>query len=127
MPDTWLGRLRSRIPLKLRKRRHIGHSRDVSWRIAQRDWRRTRRSASSAFSRCSGRQRHGLSSYVERLVPDRWCTRPQAAGLLQPSSGFKDHGLPDLEGRGWEEFLWRGEPFGFHVRSQPKLKARSRW
>ena len=28
--------------------------------------------------------------------------------------------LPDLDALGWEEFVWRGAPFAFHVRSHPK-------
>jgi hypothetical protein len=27
-----------------------------------------------------------------------------------------------LVARGWEEFVWSDRPFGFHVRSQPKVK-----
>ena len=63
-------------------------------------------------------------------VPDRAAASrplvpgPQASRVTSARTGFKDQGLADLDERGWEEFLWRGEPFGFHVRSQPKLKGK---
>ena len=122
---TLLGRVRrlkTPDPLKLRKRRHIGRSRDVSWRIAQ-------RVASEPQARFECIQpvfrphRRGLQYLIERLLPDRWCLVPKRQGYFS-EMGFKEQGLTDLDGRGWEEFLWRGEPFGFHVRAQPKLKGR---
>ena len=68
-------------------------------------------------------QRGDFQFRIERLLPDRWCLVPKRPGYFS-ETGFRDRGLADLEGRGWEEFLWRGEPFGFHVRSQPKLKRK---
>ena len=65
----------------------------------------------------------GFQYRIERLLPDRWCLVPKRPGYFS-ESGFSEQGLADLDRRGWEEFLWRGEPFGFHVRSQPKLKGK---
>jgi hypothetical protein len=110
-------------PLKLRKRRYVGSSRDVSWRIAQ----RVGAAEPSVRVEClqpvfrPGRQ--GFQDHVERLLPDRLSLVPKRRGYFSERR-FQDHGLPDLEARGWEEFLWRGEPFGFHVRSQPKVKGK---
>lgn len=36
---------------------------------------------------------------------------------------FRDFGLPDLRELGWEEFMWRGRPFGFHVRRAKKSEV----
>jgi hypothetical protein len=36
------------------------------------------------------------------------------------SLSFADYQLPDFKKYGCEEFLWRNQPFGFHVRSFPK-------
>jgi hypothetical protein len=29
--------------------------------------------------------------------------------------GFREHGFPSVTDHAWEEHVWRGEPFGFHV------------
>ena len=118
----WLGQIKLPDPLKFRKRRHIGQSRDVSWRIAQRVAAEpsVRVECLQPVFRPSGR---GLVHQVERLLPDRLCLVPKRPDYFTEQR-FKDHGLPDLDSRGWEEFQWRGEPFGFHVRSQPKLKGK---
>lgn len=115
-----LGRIKLPDPLKLRKRRHIGMSRDVSWRIQHRyagDPRVRTECLQPVFRPALSR----LRRRGEGLLPDRWSLLPQRPGYFV-ERGFKDLGLPDLDQRGWEEFLWRGRPFGFHVRSQPKLK-----
>lgn len=107
-------------PLKLRKRRHIGTARDVSWRIQHRyaDDRMVRTECVQPVFRPALSR---LRRQVETLLPDRWSLIPQRPGYFS-ENGFKELGLPDLDRFGWEEFLWRGHAFGFHVRSQPKLK-----
>jgi hypothetical protein len=108
-------------PLKLRKRRHIGTSRDVGCRIAARlaTEPHLRTECLQPVFRPQGQR---LARCADWLLPDSLSLVPKRRGYFS-ETGFRAHGLPDLEGRGWEEFLWRGEPFGFHVRSQPKLKA----
>ncbi len=32
--------------------------------------------------------------------------------------GFKERGYPDFRGLGWEEFIWKDEPFAFHIRGE---------
>ena len=113
-------RLKLPDPLKLRRRRRIGTSRDVSWRIHD-------RYASDPGMRIEClqpvfRTRGWARGRLERLLPDRWSLLPQQADYFT-TAGFKEHGLPDLDARGWEEFVWQDRPFGFHVRSQPKLKG----
>ena len=114
------GRMKLPDPLKLRKRRHIGTSRDVSWRIQDRyaDDPGVRIECLQPVLRSDLSR---LRQRVEGLLPDRWSLLPQRPGYFA-ERGFADLGLPDLDRRGWEEFLWRGRPFGFNVRSQPKLK-----
>jgi hypothetical protein len=120
-PRRRLGLAKLPDPFKLRKRRCIGCSRDVSWRIAH-------HVAADASIRVECLQpvfvprRTGFQYKIERLLPDRLCLVPKRKGYFTERR-FEDHGLPDFAARGWEEFLWRGEPFGFHVRSQPKVKG----
>ena len=52
---------------------------------------------------------------MEALLPEhlRYLPRRHVA-----ARGFAAFGYPDFRGRGWEEFLWRGEPFAVHVRGE---------
>jgi hypothetical protein len=107
-------------PLNFRKRRHIGTSRDTSWRIYDRFF------ADSAirtecFQPVFSPDRTKLESLVDFVVPDRFSFGPKRRDYFT-ERGFGDRGYPDLVARGWEEFVWSDRPFGFHVRSQPKVK-----
>lgn len=39
------------------------------------------------------------------------------------TKGFHEFGYPDLDSLGWEEFIWKGRPFGFHLRGQKSAKS----
>jgi hypothetical protein len=105
-------------PLRLRKRRLVASSRDSSWRIYDRyarDPARPNECLQPVFD-------PGRTRALEVLLPDRLRLVPGRPGYFA-RAGFAARGLPDLAALGCEEFLWRDEPFGFHVRSQPKQKA----
>jgi hypothetical protein len=108
-------------PLKFRKRRFVGTSRDVSSRIAARLG-----TDSELRVECLQPVFHPRGEYLARsadwLLPDRLALVPKRKGYFS-QRGFRENGVADLDGRGWEEFLWHNEPFGFHVRLQPKLKS----
>lgn len=55
------------------------------------------------------------SRVVERVLPDRWCFFPKRRDYYS-QTGFRELGFSDPGSRGWEEFLWQGKPFGFHLR-----------
>jgi hypothetical protein len=105
-------------PLRLRKRRLVATSRDSGWRIYDRyarDPARRTECLQPVFA-------PGGTRALERLLPDRLRFVPGRPGYFT-RVGFAAHGLPDVAALRFEEFLWRDEPFGFHVRSQPKRKA----
>lgn len=52
---------------------------------------------------------------LRALVPDRWLRAPRRKSYTT-ASRFRDSGHPDLAAKGWEEYFWGGQPFGFHVR-----------
>ena len=58
-----------------------------------------------------------LQRSVDHLLPDRFSYLPKRAGSMT-DKGFNSFGLPDCRQFGWEEFLWKGEPFAFHVRGE---------
>ncbi len=56
---------------------------------------------------------------VERVFPECLCYVPKSSESYS-QIGFKERGYPDVSAMGWEEFLWRGDVFGFHIRGYPK-------
>jgi hypothetical protein len=52
---------------------------------------------------------------LERLLPDRLCFLPKRRGSYT-QVGFCELGHFDVASKGWEEFMWQGRPFGFHLR-----------
>jgi len=104
------------------ERRKVGKSRDTGSRIADR-W------AGSAGAECLvphyEPERQGPAvdpswrgRFAEQLLPRR--LRLIAPAATWSGTGFAAAGLPDVDSRGWEEFLWDARPFGFHVRGYPR-------
>lgn len=60
-----------------------------------------------------------LALAVEKLLPERLCYVPKKSGSYS-RTGFKERGYPDVSSMEWEEFLWRNDVFGFHLRGYPK-------
>jgi hypothetical protein len=69
-----------------------------------------------------GPQRNAL---VDALMPDRLSYLPKRLGS-HTDKGFADYSYPDYRGIGWEEFVWRGAPFSFHVRGEVHRKPIAR-
>jgi len=109
----------------LRQRASIGASRDTGYRLAldfARDPALKAETLTPVFAPEDGFMpaavaRPQLAGPLEALLPDRWRYLPRGTGRPSPT-GFKERGYPDFRARGWEEFLWRGEPFAFHVRGE---------
>lgn len=108
--------LRKLDPLGIARRRSIGSSRDTGWRIYER-WRREPALRVECLQPVF-RPAH-WRMWLERPLPDRLRLVPGRAGAFS-ERGFRELGWPDLASLDWEEFIWRGAPFGFHVRSHPK-------
>jgi len=53
----------------------------------------------------------------DAVMPDHMAYLPKKPGYMS-ARGFEAFGLPDTRAFGWEEFLWKGEPFAFHVRGE---------
>ncbi len=60
-----------------------------------------------------------LNRLIDAVVPAKNSIRPRQAGYYV-GSGFRAAGLPDTTQYACEEFMWQGQPFGFHVRSVPR-------
>ena len=57
-----------------------------------------------------------LRRVIHHLTPASVSPVPKRPGYVS-AVGFREMGAPDLEALGWEEFVWRGAPFAFHIGS----------
>ena len=107
-------------PLKLANRRLIGHSADTGYRIYMTYNKNSVRNECFApvFSPSI------FSRLFNKPFSDGMSLLPKKPGYYSEVD-FAHAGLPDFRGVGCEEFFWNGKPFGFHVRSFPKLTKAS--
>lgn len=63
----------------------------------------------------------GQANTLDRVLPDWLSLVPKRDGYFTRTS-FHDLGYPDCMREGWEEFIWQGKPFGFHIRGSHKLE-----
>lgn len=64
-----------------------------------------------------------LRELVWQLSPERFHFAPKKTEFYS-QVGFKEAGYSSLTDRGWEEFMWRDSPFGFHMRRNARAKHR---
>ena len=63
------------------------------------------------------------SRLIESLLPDSLCYLPKRRGYFVPD-GFLDR-RKGTAAEHWEEFMWQGAPFGFHVRRNARKGERN--
>ncbi len=122
-----LNHLLSNLPTAIledrRQRRTIGSSRDTGYSLLEEFKAQKRLKADTASPVFTPRLGFmpatvtPLQRVLDRLLPDRWSYLPKKAGYVS-TRGFDAFGYPDTRALGWEEFLWKGEPFAFHVRGE---------
>lgn len=99
----------------LRARRSIGFSRDTAYPLYRRYYK------SNIGCECvtpvfkPPHPRSMLGKALKVLLPDPWQFVPKKNGYFA-DKGFGDIGYFSALEYGGDEFLWRGKPFGFHVR-----------
>lgn len=96
------------LPSGLRKRLDIGAYSDTGYPIY-------RRFAGKVKHECPQPVFHASVNGFDRILPDRLSFIPKRAGYFT-RTGFGDLGYPDCMAQGWEEFMWQGNPYGFHIR-----------
>jgi hypothetical protein len=57
-----------------------------------------------------------LKRAIHAVTPASVSPIPKESGYCSPV-GFAGMGAPDVAALGWEEFVWRGQPFAFHIGS----------
>lgn len=106
-----------------RLRRSIGSSRDSGYGVFHEFGRRADSGSECLTPVCSFPEDYlayrprRANWFIDYLLPDRLSYRPKRPGYFS-ESGFSERGLPSPRSVGWEEFLWHGEAFGFHLRRQ---------
>ncbi len=63
------------------------------------------------------------SRLIEHLLPDSLCYLPKRRDSYT-NIGFREQGFGCEFPAFWEEFMWKGIPFGFHVRRNAKKQVR---
>ncbi|KKW35732.1 hypothetical protein A2852_01345 [Candidatus Adlerbacteria bacterium RIFCSPHIGHO2_01_FULL_54_23] len=108
-------RLRNNVAARLA----IGSSRDTAYKLYE------RYSKNKKFYECTYpvfkpfEEFSTVSSlaryFFESFFPERFSYLPRSGTYSKLS--FKDRGYFNAMGNGWEEFVWKDSPFGFHLRS----------
>jgi hypothetical protein len=83
----------------------FGDGRDVRFECTQAVW-----------DIASEMPRGTIKALVHALTPASVSPLPKQPGYCTPR-GFAALGAPDVGAYGWEEFMWRDQPFAFHVGS----------
>ena len=110
-----------RFDYEIMERFKIGTSRDTGCFLPE-IISDNNRLKSECFTAVFENKNSWLSRVIDSLVPDRYSFTPKLFGYTS-EKGFKDLGIDFCpNSKGWEEFLWNGKPFGFHVRRYPKRK-----
>lgn len=63
------------------------------------------------------------SRFLQKVLPDHLCYVPKKKGAFT-DQGFSELGHNLDMPRAWEEFVWQGAPFGFHVRRNARKDSR---
>lgn len=110
----------NRLPLSLRCWLLMGRFKDTGYRIREKVLR-------DGGHRYGTLVPHYIPEYSEsflgrllrrypRLIPDRFSRNPTRKGAITEKSFLRTL-APDGYRLGWEEFYWKDQPFGFHLRN----------
>lgn len=109
--------------VSMRDRRFIGDSRDTGWRVYREFSGRAdlgRECVQPVFKPelhfgAFANMVYIPNRIIEFFLPDRLCFIPKRSNYYS-SMSFGEMGYADAMGKGWEEFVWQGKPFGVHLR-----------
>ena len=109
--------------LRLIDRILVGTARDTGYRNKERFGSRAKDNREVECLQAVSTGRKGRSvRWLDHLLPDRFSLTPKRIGHVSDVS-FRECGFPfDFQRHGWEEFMWKDRPFGFHVRRYVKRK-----
>ena len=110
-------RIRNRIISNLYQRRIIAIAQDTGYNVYHRYFRlkKFRKELVIPVYKISFEPPLNLNQFLNKILPDRFSFVPKRPGYYS-RFGFRELGYADVEKYGWEEFIWKNEPFGFHLR-----------
>ncbi len=110
--------------LTLRDRRLIGASRDTGYRIYKKFCQSNHKYETFTpvyripqFFRGPFYATTSLNRFLEKFLPEQLSFIPKKEGYFT-EQGFKGKIYSKLGRYNFEEFMWQGQPFGFHVRGE---------
>ena len=104
------------IPRDLRVLLQAGRFRDTGWRIQHRFRSSQFEGLKPSFDWAGESARaSALHQLAQRFLPQRFGVLPTSEAAVT-SQSFLRKLSPVAYSSGWEEFFWRGDPFGFHLR-----------
>ena len=109
------GQLLRRLVYQIRNRTLIATDEDTGYRIQRRyasDPTIRSECFQSVFTRYQDYSR--FHQYLDAILPEHLAFAPKRPGYFT-TEGFKSHGLPDMDKHSFEEFMFQGKPFGFHL------------
>lgn len=120
----FLGRVNRRASKILRnlffgKRAKIMCSRDTGYKISE----KFSRFAPFDLAKPVFKPKQPIS-FFERILPDKFCYAPKKLGYYSETS-FAELGYPDAASFGWEEYVWRKEPFAVHLNANRNREKRN--
>ncbi len=110
-------RIRNRIISNLYQRRIIIKAQDAGYDVYHRYFRlkKFRNEVVFPVFKISIEPILNLNNFLNKFLPDRYSFVPKRPGYYS-RFGFRELGYTDVEKYGWEEFIWKNKPFGFHLR-----------
>lgn len=102
------------------ERMQIGQSKDTAYKIHKRYYF-NQQAKFECFKPVFNPTEEGVSPLLESFLPDCFSKVPKRKDYFS-KKGFRELGYFGVRQYGWEEFLWQGEPLGFHIRGSHKLK-----
>jgi hypothetical protein len=112
--DSFISSPRLPLPKSLRTLLQTGAYRDTGWRLLEQTQGFKVECLELGLDLPSLEQNAPwLHRLAQRLLPQRWSPLPKN----MTGYGAKHFLPPEAQAQGWEEFFWRGVPFGLHLRS----------
>ena len=97
------------LKLIFKRKSILGSSRDTGYRVYERYFDKVRSECAQPVFNRSVKIKPPYLRFLLNLKKGYYSKK-----------GFKDLGYKEACSRGWDEFLWKGEPFGFHLQGAQK-------
>lgn len=122
---NFINSVKNHARIILKRKTVIGFSRDTGYKLYENFYNKDgikRECVNTVFKFESVKPKYITSWWnriLENFLPQNLSYLPKSF-YCYTKIGFKDLGYPDVFAKGWDEFVWRGKPFGFHMQGAQK-------